>query len=122
MSTSELTETELDILKAQNNERGIRQEHYAEEIKLDKYKRVIECPVYSTNFANDKSSICGTYIFNYCTSSIEENGDCNTANPSNSRFCEMCGKPTYFFKRGILKPWHELLCKRLENDCEALIL
>jgi len=27
----------------------------------------------------------------------------------NSRFREMYDQPTYFFRQGILKPWHEIL-------------
>lgn len=100
------------------NQKGIRREYYPEEIHLDNYKRVIECPVCkSKTFHGDKCSRCGTYIFNYCTSHLSEDAACENANLGNSRFCEMCGKPTYFFKKGLLKPWHDgfdnLCCSHL---------
>ena len=104
-------------------EKAIKREYYCEEIKLDRYKRVIECPVcHSKNIAGDKCSVCGTYIFNYCTSYLTGNADCDTANPGNSRFCEMCGEPTYFFKKGILKPWNEILDTEKDNDYKSIIL
>ena len=97
--------------------------YYAGEIHLDKYKRVFECPVcHSKNLLGDKCSACGTYIFNYCTSYLAGNADCTTANPGNSRFCEMCGEPTYYFKKGILKPWHEIFDTKVDNKYKRFIL
>jgi hypothetical protein len=59
--------------------------------------------------SGDKCCVCGTYIFNYCTDFLSGTGDCTYANPGNYRYCEMCGKPTYFYKRWLLRKWDEEL-------------
>jgi len=35
------------------------------------------------------------------------NSECSFANTGNARFCEMCGKPTYYYEKGLLQPWQE---------------
>lgn len=88
---------------------GIKQTYYPEEIPMDKYKRVKECPLCkSTKFSGDKCAVCGTYIFNFCSDYLE-NGEegCTNTNLGNSRFCEICGKPTYYYKRRFLKTWND---------------
>jgi hypothetical protein len=92
-----------------NGLKGIRRVFYDSHIKMDSCKRVALCPVCkSNNFREDKCTRCGTYIFNYC-SEYMISGDhlCGFANPGNCRFCEMCGKPTYFYKRGLIEDWEK---------------
>jgi ribosomal protein L37E len=89
--------------------KGIRRVFYHSHIKMDRYKRVLECPVcHSKHFNTDKCSRCSTYIFNYCDQYFVSGDDiCGFSNPAASRFCEMCGKPTYFYRRGLISHWEE---------------
>jgi Zn-dependent peptidase ImmA (M78 family) len=89
--------------------KGIHRIHYTTDIQTDGFKRVVECPICKFKHVNaDKCSRCGTYIFNYCSEYLISGDDnCGFANPSNSRYCEMCGKPTYFYNRGLLSSWKE---------------
>jgi hypothetical protein len=82
---------------------------YESHIKMDQFKRVALCPVCeSKHFIGDKCARCSTYIFNYCDQYMVS-GDyiCGFSNPATSRFCEMCGKPTYFYRRGLISHWKE---------------
>jgi DNA-directed RNA polymerase subunit RPC12/RpoP len=90
------------------DENGIKKFVYPDEIKLDHYKRVIVCPACgSKRFQGNQCSKCGAYIFNYCMDFIKKASECGHANLGNSRFCEMCGKPTYYFSMGVIKPWED---------------
>lgn len=73
--------------------------------------RVKICPVCKNEQFRDSAEyciICGTNLYNECEGTEMEgyNGeiyyDNIHRNPSNARFCEICGKPTHFFKKGIL--------------------
>ena len=90
---------------------GIRKIIYPTVIRMDKYKRVLSCPVCkseNSNFSGERCNRCGTYIFNYCSSHFDSyNSECSFANTGNARFCEMCGKPTYYYEKGLLQPWQE---------------
>lgn len=94
-----------------NGLNGFKRFYYPEVIKLDKYKNVIECPSCKSSGRHtngDRCKVCGTYVFNYCSDYLNKStDDCTNANPGNSRFCEMCGKPTYFSLKGFLGPWYE---------------
>lgn len=53
--------------------------------------------------------ICGLNLCNLCDGGVkDEHGEIwyseerQHPNPSNARFCETCGRPTYFFNNGIL--------------------
>lgn len=91
--------------------RGLRRIIYPTNIQMDRYKRVLSCPVCRTgrfNSSGDRCDRCGTYIFNYCISYFDDNSnECSFANVGNSRFCEMCGKPSYYNEKGLLQPWYE---------------
>lgn len=91
--------------------RGIRRIIYPTNILMDKYKRILSCPVCRTDkihHSDDRCNRCGTYIFNYCSSYFDDNKNaCSFANLGNSRFCEMCGKPTYLYEKGLLQHWQE---------------
>ena len=97
-----------------NNLRGIRQIFYPQIIKLDMFKRVLSCPVCNSTsvIAGDHCGGCGTYIFNYCSSHFEHKitDNCLFANMGNSRYCEMCGKPTYYYRLGLLRSWDDDCC------------
>lgn len=94
-----------------NGSKGIRRIYYPEEIRTDCYKRVLSCPVChsaSVDASGERCSVCRTYIFNFCTSFFEESSDeCSYTNPGNARYCEICGRPTYFYRKGLLHPWQE---------------
>jgi hypothetical protein len=89
---------------------------YNDGYDVDKKFRVIKCPnceneVFSDNAFHCK--ICGTKIYNICEG--EPNYD-NYGNIENytyhdnhgdARYCEQCGRMTYFFKEGFLRPWEE---------------
>ena len=97
---------------------GFKRVYYPEHIKLDKYKRVVECPFCKSDgkyAKGDRCTVCGTYIFNYCSNYFKNIDDCTNSNPGNSRFCEMCGKPTYFFEEGFLEPWEEEINNNFSN-------
>ena len=95
---------------------------------MDQFKRVVYCPRCKANMSrksSDKCKICGTYIFNFCSSFFNEKAaECSYANPGKSRFCEMCGRPTYFSERGLLKPWQEVenLCYVAEKNGEYITI
>lgn len=90
--------------------KAIQRVNYPEAFHMDQYKRVLQCPLCgSDQISRDKCRICGTYIFNYCTDFLSGDGNCTYANPGNSRYCEMCGRETYFYKRGLLSSWDEEL-------------
>ncbi|MCB2291434.1 ImmA/IrrE family metallo-endopeptidase [Clostridium sp. CS001] len=94
-----------------NSLNGFKRVYYTQQIKLDKYRRVLECPLCKSDVKyakDDRCTICGTHIFNYCSSYFKNIDDC-PSNPSNNRFCEICGNPTYFFEKGFLDPWQEEL-------------
>ena len=80
--------------------------YYSDGVKYDPETcRVKICPVCGNEeFSEDADycRICGTDLFNRC-----ENGDNfgQHPNPSNARFCEQCGAPTNYFKRGLLKKY-----------------
>jgi Zn-dependent peptidase ImmA (M78 family) len=94
--------------------RGIRRILYPQEIILDILKRVLSCPVCNSTITStgDRCGRCGTYIFNYCSSHSENNiaDNCSFANMGNSRYCEMCGKETYYYWLGLLRPWDDDCC------------
>jgi hypothetical protein len=99
---------------------GIRKILYPQEIRLDMFKRVLSCPVCNSTsvISGDRCGGCGTYIFNYCSSYFKHSitDDCSFANMGNSRYCEMCGKPTYYYLLGLLRPWDDDCC---DNDFVA---
>jgi len=89
--------------------KGIRRRFFPEAIALDGYKRVLECPrCKGKSFRGDRCSVCGTYIFNYCSQYIKSGSmSCDYVGLGNSRFCEHCGEITYFYSIGLLKPWND---------------
>lgn len=74
--------------------------------------RIEQCPrCHNRDFSKNAQfcRICGLNLYNMCDGGVEdENGeiwyraDHQHPNPSNARFCETCGRPTYFFTNNIL--------------------
>ena len=104
--------------------KGMRRIVYPEEIKMDRYKRVLSCPACHSDKSaahGDRCGICKTYIFNFCTSYLDEDRDeCSYANSGNSRFCEICGRPTYYYQKKLLRPWREAFECSCVSDAEAI--
>lgn len=73
--------------------------------------RVKICPICKNeSFSNTAQYciICGNSLYNTCEGTLTNNYNGESyydnihCNPSNARFCETCGKPTLFFKKGLL--------------------
>ncbi len=92
-----------------SSKRGIRRVVYPVGIPQDRYKRALACPKCGTALdrnETERCSICGTYVFNYCTGYFEPGGsECSYANPGNARYCEMCGRPTCYLAEKYLAEW-----------------
>ena len=84
------------------------------------FKRVLSCPICNSTsvISGDRCGGCGTLIFNYCSSYFEHSitDNCSFANMGNSRYCEMCGKETYYSLLGLLRHWDDECC---DNDFAA---
>lgn len=90
---------------------------YNDGFGMDENLRVKECPNCSNEEFSDKAEfcrICGTALFNVCEGEdiYDYNGDFNHhedhRNLGNARFCEICGKPTFFLTHKFLKPFSEV--------------
>lgn len=120
--------TEYGILaeKAGNDIGRGTQMKYTDGVKYDpKTDRVKICP----RCANEEFSaaakfcrICGTDLYNYCIGDPLNEGFDNDPdrinqhpNPSNARYCEVCGKPTEYFVKGLL-PEYSVYQKNLAQD------
>lgn len=61
--------------------------------------------------------ICGTDLYNKCIGDEDTDNFGNYtvynqhANPSNARYCEVCGKITLFYKNKLLKPYEDYLAE-----------
>lgn len=96
---------------------GIRVRFYPDLIRLDRYKRALACPLCGMDLRDNKGercSLCGTLIFNFCISYLRD-GSCSFANPGNARFCEMCGRPSYYYEKGYIGPWQEASRNGISN-------
>ncbi|WP_461206106.1 ImmA/IrrE family metallo-endopeptidase [Clostridium sp. DL1XJH146] len=89
---------------------------YQQNYPVDENMRVLSCPKCSNEvFSEDATycKLCGTKLFNNCEGEDEYDNYGNVYNtiyhnnPGDARFCETCGKPTYFFKVGFLKTWED---------------
>ena len=80
---------------------------FYEKIELGSTLRVIECPkCKNEEFGKDADfcRICGSHLHNKCEGEWNDRDEyvVQHDNPGNARFCETCGKPTYFFTNGFL--------------------
>lgn len=74
--------------------------------------RIEQCPRCHNRQFSDKAQycrICGMDLYNRCDGMEEDNfgnwypnPEAQHFNPSNARFCETCGRPTFFFSQKIL--------------------
>lgn len=99
---------------------------FTEEVPVMKYidgvdynpetMQVLRCPKCSNEEFGENAQycrICGTDLYNRCEgapfSSFDNfvEYDNKHANPSNARFCEVCGRPTIYNKTGILVDYTE---------------
>lgn len=93
---------------------GVDYDHETLQVKI--------CPVCrNEEFSKDAEycRICGTSLYNYCEGEnvTDDFGVLHLLrhrNPSNARFCETCGKPTEFFKQGLLVEYKDY--KTAEKD------
>ena len=95
--------------------------HYNDGVEYDEQTlRVKRCPVCNNDEFRDEAEfcrICGTNLYNKCEGEAEQDGyngiyyTNQHPNPSNARFCEICGKPTYFFSEKILMDYKAYLQK-----------
>lgn len=93
-----------------DNTRGIYTMIYNDGFETNKNGKVIYCPICSNEKHNENAQyciICGSGIYNYCIQHFNDYGECNHINPGNARFCEMCGKPTYFGTENYLSSWKD---------------
>lgn len=90
---------------------------YNDGFGMDENMRVKECPYCGNEEFSDKAEfcrICGTQLFNICEGEdiFDYNGNYSHhedhKNLGNARFCEVCGKPTFFYRRKLLKPFTEI--------------
>lgn len=88
---------------------------YNDGVKTDGKLRVVECPrCHNEQFgeADQFCIICGMRLYNLCLGEPEYDNFGNYAgsgeqhiNPSNARFCAICGTKTTFFEEGLLVPY-----------------
>lgn len=74
---------------------------------------VLECPkCKNEEFSKDCEfcRICGSRVYNKCEGEWDDRDQylIQHNNPGNARFCESCGKPTYFLKENFLKTWDKV--------------
>ena len=88
---------------------GMRKILYPTEIQMDRYKRVLACPVChsSKHLSGEKCTRCGTPIFNFCSGIYDDS--CSYANLGNARYCELCGKQTIYSKNGLIRPNQQVI-------------
>jgi Zn-dependent peptidase ImmA (M78 family) len=87
-------------------ETGIRCIYYQNEIETDRYKRSLVCPKCDsslTDITGEACPNCHTSIFNLCS----DYNSCSFANSAYARYCEICGKPTYYQLEGLLPDWQK---------------
>ncbi|MDD6069423.1 MAG: ImmA/IrrE family metallo-endopeptidase [Clostridiales bacterium] len=83
--------------------------------------RVNICPVCGNEEFREEATfckICGTNLYNECEGIPDQDMYGETIyinthrNPSNARYCEICGKPTYFLKNRILTDYKTYLANK----------
>lgn len=94
---------------------------YTDGFELDENYRVKICPrCENEEFSPDAiyCRICGAMLFNRCKGKWDDYNQewCwEHENPGNARFCEKCGKPTYFSIEKFLLDWKEAKAKLEEG-------
>ncbi|MCR4437317.1 MAG: hypothetical protein QHH10_14380 [Peptococcaceae bacterium] len=97
---------------------------YKDGYPMDENLRVTRCPLCENEEFSKKAEycrICGTGLYNRCEGEWDRfaNDEVYHYNPGNARYCETCGKPTYFLTKGLLEPWdkakEKMLCEEIEE-------
>lgn len=91
------------------NTKGVKQIEYAVPVELDLNSRIVICPICNNEEMSPDANycrICGTNLFNECNGNKYET-NCYHKNPSNARYCEVCGKQTVYFQSNLLLTWQE---------------
>ena len=91
------------------NIKGIKQIEYTIPMELDHNSRIIICPICNNEEMSLEANycrICGTNLYNECDGNKYET-NCYHKNPSNARYCEICGKQTVYYSRNLLLAWQE---------------
>lgn len=102
-----------EYLIDQEVEAMIQSVNYNDGVPFDEETlRVETCPKCGNQEFSENAMfcrICGTSIYNMCEGETDNNGygeyivdGSQHRNPSNARYCETCGKPTYFLSKNIL--------------------
>ncbi len=99
---------------------------YESEIAYDpKTNKITRCPRCENEQINSQAAycrICGLPLINTCIPGYWEDDQGNSyprdphENLPDSRFCEHCGEKTVYFKRGLLKPYAQVLGIAEEGD------
>ncbi|WIF95096.1 hypothetical protein [Caminicella sporogenes] len=88
--------------------------YYKDGYSMDENLRVIKCPRCGNEEFSSEAvycRICGTMLFNYCQgewNDYRQEWSWEHKNPGNARFCEICGKPTYFGMEKLLLDWEDV--------------
>lgn len=86
---------------------------YNDGFEFDENMRVVKCPQCENEEFSDDATYCriyGAQLYNCCDGEWDGyyKQMCNIhENPGNARFCEFCGKPTYFATENFLTNWQE---------------
>lgn len=86
---------------------------YNDGFKMNKNDQVVYCPKCKNEEFTAHSEfcrICGTRVYNKCEGEWSDYHQALYQHncPGNARFCENCGKPTYFLTENYLKPWEQV--------------
>ncbi|MDJ0304747.1 hypothetical protein [Dehalobacter sp.] len=92
---------------------------YNDGFQMNKNDQVVICPKCKNEEFSSKSEfcrICGTRVYNKCEGDWDDRDQYLIQHncPGNARFCESCGKPTYFLTENYLKPWDQV--QFIDND------
>lgn len=90
---------------------------YEDGVPMDNDLKMARCPKCGNEQFSEAAEfcrICGTYRYNLCEGDdiYDSYGNFDHheqhRNAGNARFCEVCGKPTLFFKEGFLCPFENV--------------
>lgn len=98
---------------------------YNDGFKMNNSGRVIVCPKCGNEEFQkntDFCRICGTMVYNKCEGEWDSTNEMLIThnNPGNARYCETCGKPTYFYEQKLLSPWTEYIGEEAQCCMEPL--